>query len=411
MEPAISNPYSMLQKFGELSTLNEENLARVGEAIRPAQIPAGAILHSNLEQGWLIYLIKGKLTLINEHGERYDTIEESAPSSYSPVFSVGGSHDNKAEATIDVELIRIDRLHVEVLLSRQLTEATQVVEVGFDVPDVEVFGSILEAHESGTLEVPSLPEVASKVNEAASNNDMDFVGLAAIIQSDPPFTARLIQAANGPNYRGVAEIGTLSGAISRLGLDGARNLVMAIAVEQLVKNVHPAAKQCIWDFYHEAGEVGALCFVLAKKTASMREERAYMAGLLHGLGMVPIVNHACQVLMPDPNIETVNRVALHLVESVSSWLLSEWGLDAELCDAAESASDWYRSVDKELSVIDLVIVSRLLRMVAQGKQPPVEISTTDIGKTLLEKGCDLSNPIDFLNDIQEELETARQLLS
>lgn len=398
-----------LKEFGGLSALSDENIERVREAIRTLHLPQGAALHANLEQGWIIYLIRGEVTMINQSGERIEIIDGNSARALQPVF-LEGAGDLQAQAHDDAELIRIDRLHVDVLLSRQLSESTKVSDIIFEGADTEVFASIFDAHENGTLSVPSLPEVAAVVNEAARDNDMDFSRLAVIIQRDPPCTARLIQIANSANYRGAVDVETLSSAISRLGLDGARNMVMAIAVEQLVGNVHPAAVQSLRDFYHEAGEVAAICFVLAQKTQCLREERAYMAGLLHGLGIVPIVNHACEILAPNPDMEMVKRVVEHLVQPVSSWLLSEWGLDPALCDAADAATDWYRPAGEEIGVVEFVIAARLLRLVASGQPVPAEIGSTEIGKQLIARGVDLADPLDFLNKIQDELESARQLL-
>ncbi len=409
MNQALMSPHYAIEDFGTLSSLSSENLERVREAIRPFDLPVGAVLHANLEQGWLIFLVDGQLAIANEDGERFENIKAGSDRAMEPVFPEGCS-DRQVSSSRSVSLIRIDRLHVEVLLSRQLSESTKVAEVSYEQSDTDVFASILAAHESEQLEVPSLPEVANAVNEAVRDSEMDFNGLAAVIQRDPPFTARLIQIANSAEYRGTTEVGTLSGAISRLGLDGTRNIVMAIAVEQLTNGVHPAAVQSFRNFYHEAVEIAALCYVVAHKTGSRREERAYMAGLLHSLGMVPIINHACELMAPEPDIAKIERVGVRLVGPVSSWLLSEWGLDAELCDTAEFSSDWYRSVDGNFGLVETVIAARLLRFVALGKVAPVDINCTNVGKHLISVGVDLSDPVDFLNRNKEQIESARQLL-
>lgn len=406
---ALQQENSGLRELGGLSALNDDNLELVGEAIRPCSLPEGAELHANLEQGWLIYLMRGELTMIDREGDRYEVVLADSARALDPIFTEG-CVDITARATRGAELIRIDRLHVDVLLSRQLSESTDVLEVGYEAADTAVFAGLFEAHERGELRVPSLPEVAAAVNEAARRNDMDFSGLAAVVQRDPPCTARLIQVANNPAYRGSVEVETLSSAISRLGLDGSRNMIMAIAVEQLVADVPEVAVQCLRDFYHESSQVAAICFLLAQKSGSFREERAYMAGLLHGLGMVPLVNHACELLGPDPDLELVRRVGERLVESVSGWLLSEWGLDAALCDAAESASDWYREAGEELGVVEFLIAAKLLREVELERPAPADIATIDIGKRLIEAGVPLEDPVRFLADHREELNSARQLL-
>lgn len=399
---------AVMRHLAPLNLLNEGSYKRVVESARSFSLPPGASIKSKFEEQWFIYLVSGKLLLLNRLNETYGVLEARSAAAESPVF--GHGQDGNAQAKTHVEFLRVDKMLYEILVARQTQEATEVAEISFDEDDAEIFASLYDAFESNQLKVPSLPEVLVAVNKAIADPDMGFVEIAAIIQKDPPYTAKLLQLANSPAYQGAGQTSTLSFAISRIGVEAVRSLITAVAVSEMVENVHPSAVEPLRLFYQEAAEIAALCFVLARRIGTIPEERALMAGLLHRLGMVPIVSHASDVLQPTPEPARIRAVAGRLIEPVSGWLLSEWGLDGELCDVAESATDYYRPCDKHLGIMEVVIAARLLCLAEQGVESEVNLADTPIGARLIAEGVDISDTSAFLMEIAEELEAARALL-
>jgi len=398
-----------LRHLAPLNMLDDANLQHVADTARSFSLPEGAALQWKSETGWLIYVLSGRLVLLNSKGDRCGSFEGGRQEAAQPVFTSdyeGGS----AQARSPVEFMRVDRLLYDVLISRQVASGTEVAEVSFEEDDTAIFSSLYDAFAAEELQVPSLPEVMIAVNKAISDPDMGFAEIAAIIQKDPPYTARLIQMANSPAYASANEVTTLSFAISRIGTESVRSLVMALAVSDMVDNVHPSAVESLRRFYQDASEIAALSFVLARRVGSVPEERALMAGLLHRLGMVPIVSHACEALPAPLDTAGIEGVADRLIEPVTSWLLSEWGLDAELCDVAESASDWYRNCE-EIGLLEVVIAARLLHATAQGREAPAVLAETPIGQKFIVSGLALGDLEAFLADAAEDLEAARQLVS
>lgn len=409
MEQDVFVDEMIMRRLAPLNELNDDNFAQVVASTKSYSLPPGARLESRLEGGWFIYVVSGKALLVNGRGERYSAVEAKTPAAEVPLFA-GDVDEGGAEAKTHVEFLRVDKLLYEVLVTRQADAGTELLEIDFDEDDAVIFGSLYEAFESKTLKVPSLPEVLMKVNKAIGDPNMGFAEIAQIIQQDPPYTARLIVLANSPAYGGGGNVNTLSFAISRIGVESTRNLLMGIAVERMMGEVHPQAVGLLQKFYRKASDIAALCFVLARRLGTVPEERALMAGLLHRLGKVPIVSHAFDVLEPTPDEERISGAAERLIPPVTSWMLSEWGMDAELCDIADSANDWYRACGEHPGLLEIVIAAGLLHAVHEGETPPAPLEMTPIGRRLIELGLNVADPEGFFAEIAEDLEAARELV-
>jgi len=400
---------SLMRRFAPVNSLSDENFNQIVKSARSFSLPPGAVLESRLESGWLVYIVSGKMLLTNSKGERYGAFEANTAAAESPIFT-GEPTEGNAVARTAVEYLRIDRLLLEVLATRQLDAGTEVLDIDFDEDDALIFSSIYDAFAAKSLKVPSLPEVLQAVNKAIGDPNMGFAEIAQIIQQDPPYTARLLLLANSPVYQGSGKASTLSFAISRIGVKNVRNLLMGVAVERMIGDVNPKAIGMLREFYSDAADIAALCFVLAKRLATGSEERALMAGLLHQLGKVPIVTYAFDVLTPAPDPARISGASDRLIPPITSWMLSEWGMDAELCDVADYGADWMRPCGETLGLIEIVIAARLLHGMRVNEQPDVILCDTPIGARLIELGLAVNEPEEFFAEIAEELEAARELV-
>ncbi len=399
---------SILRRLAPVNLLEEDSYRQVVSTTRSYSLPPGALLESKLQQGWYVYVVSGTAFHVNNKGERYGSVQAKTPTAEHPVFT-GGQNDGNIEAKTHVEFLRIDRMLVDVLMHRQVNTATEVQEFDFDEDDATIFSCIYDAFSAKSLKVPSLPEVMIEVNKALDDPDMGFAEIANIVKQDPPYTARLIQLSNSAAYKGSSTIDTLSLAISRIGVKSVRSLLMGVAVEEMIGNVHPMAVDLLRIYYKEAAEIAALCFVLARRLDTVAEERALMAGLLHQLGSVPLISHAFEAL-DSPDRSRIEGAAKRLVEPVTSWMLGEWQLDDELCNIADSVSDWYRPCDGDIGLLETVIAARLLLEARDSESPSVVLASTPIGQKFIEKGLNIQDPAAFFVEIAEDLEVARELV-
>lgn len=409
MQKDVKVEEAVMRRLSPLNALNDDSFLQLVSSTRSFSLSPGAVLESRLESGWMIYITSGKVLHINYKGERYGSVEAGTSAANEQLFG-GETFEGNVEAKTPVEFLRVDKLLYEVLSARQLAAGTSVVEIDFDEDDAAIFSSIYDAFAAKRLKVPSLPEVLQEVNRAIGDPDMGFAEIANIVQKDPPYTARLLLLANSPAYRGAGQVSTLSMAISRIGVKNVRSLLMGVAVDRMIGSVHPQAVGLLRDFYQLASKVAALAFVLAKRLQTVPPERALMAGLLHRLGKVPIVSYAFEVLTPVPDSQRISGASDRMIPPVTSWMLSEWGMDAEICDVADHADDWFRPCGESLGLLEVIIAARLLHSMKEDENPQVLLGDTPIGVRLIEMGLDINDPDAFFNEIAEELEVAQELV-
>ncbi|MES9896337.1 MAG: HDOD domain-containing protein, partial [Candidatus Thiodiazotropha endolucinida] len=90
-----------------------------------------------------------------------------------------------------------------------------------------------DAIDHNRITLPTLPEVALKVRDAVEREQSSANQIADIIASDAALSARLLQVANSPLYRGRVTIDNLQMAVARLGVRLVRSLVISLIMQQI----------------------------------------------------------------------------------------------------------------------------------------------------------------------------------
>ncbi|MCW8891243.1 MAG: HDOD domain-containing protein, partial [Sedimenticola sp.] len=79
----------------------------------------------------------------------------------------------------------------------------------------EFFESLQTAITNNQITLPTLPEVALKVRDAVEQENVTAQQIADMVATDAALSARLLQVANSPLYRGRVSIDTIQMAITR----------------------------------------------------------------------------------------------------------------------------------------------------------------------------------------------------
>ena len=75
-----------------------------------------------------------------------------------------------------------------------------------------------------TLVLPTLPEVAIKVRQAADNPDVNLMQMSDVISQDPALSARMIKVANSAIMGRSVKVSNLQQAVTRIGLRQIKNI-------------------------------------------------------------------------------------------------------------------------------------------------------------------------------------------
>ncbi len=266
----------------------------------------------------------------------------------------------------------------------QLTEFAQQLESGnaeMDVVEIEqseeenaltiqMFQDLM----SGNLRLPSLPSVAQKIQQAFANDAANAASICTIIQADPAITAKLIMISNSALYGGQVAIESLQQAVVRLGFETTRKQVLTYAVKELFQGKTSAMNTHMKDLWKHSQHVACLCRLMANHLKGFDVEQAQLAGLIHDLGEVAILQYAQdnQDLIDNP--ELLMRAVHKLRPQITGMLLNQWKFSAEFVTVGEECEDWFRNPDDNPDLCDLVLIAQYHALIGtpEMKQlPPV----------------------------------------
>ena len=213
---------------------------------------------------------------------------------------------------------------------------------------------------AGRLKVPSLPEVAFKIRQAIQDDDKNAFQIAKIVQLDPVLTTRLIQVANSPLYRGTKTIEECHSAISRLGLKTTRTLVTSFAVQQVYQAKHPKVRKALKLNWRHSSHVAAISYVLGRVTPGIQPDRALLAGLVHDIGVLPVLRYSEEYPEVLDDISSFTAMLRQVTPGLGRLVLKAWGMGEELWQVPEQVYNWhYQENSNKIDYVDMVIVSHL----------------------------------------------------
>jgi putative nucleotidyltransferase with HDIG domain len=136
----------------------------------------------------------------------------------------------------------------------------------------------------------SLPEISLRVNKIANDPDSTAEEMAKVISQDPALVVRMLKIANSSFYGVSKEVDTISRAVSILGTNKIRDLVLSTAASQAFDGI-PNQLISMQDFWHHSLYCGLLAQILAKKCKkAVKAESIFIAGLLHDIGQLIMFN-------------------------------------------------------------------------------------------------------------------------
>lgn len=272
----------------------------------------------------------------------------------------------------------------------------------------KVSQDINAAIDNDELILPTLPEIALKVREVADDPDASIKQLADVISSDAALTARIIKVANSPLFRAPREIEDLNMALSRLGMAYTCNLATGLAMEQMFQATSDLIDKRLRDVWSRSSEIAGMCHVLCKHRTKLRPDQAALAGLVHKIGVLPVLSYAednPSVLRDSMTLDSVIE-ALHPQLGVK--ILTTWEFPTEVRNVPVDHLNFTRNLDKP-DYADLVTVAMLQN---QASNPTGMSSDIDYTKVKAFYRLDLDPSIDVAEaeDLSAEMEAALAML-
>lgn len=190
-----------------------------------------------------------------------------------------------------------------------------------------------------SVELPSLPHVAQRMHEAVQDADVDLQRLGHIVGQDAGIAARILRTANSPLYRGESPCREVADGVSRLGFGRTRELVMAFTMKHMFVVSDPALMFLMEKHWRHSRDVAVTSYVLAERSRDFESERALMMGLMHDIGVVPLIAHAVRLGDEQQSVDELPTVLDNLKAEAGHMLLARWGFEDELLTVVRDVDD------------------------------------------------------------------------
>ncbi|MFT4888172.1 MAG: HD-like signal output (HDOD) protein [Pseudohongiellaceae bacterium] len=229
-----------------------------------------------------------------------------------------------------------------------------------DVSAQDIKQALLQAIKKDQLVLPTLPEIALQVREAAANPDTDIKKLQSLLQNDASLSARVVRVANSPLVRGHRTIDNLPAALSRLGVTYSCNLALGLAMEQMFQATNEVIDTRLREVWSQSTEVAAIANVLAQHYTNLEPDQATLAGLTHQIGILPILTYAeeNEELLMDENQRELDKIIVEISPMIGERILQEWKFPEALASVPTQHLDILRN-SPHPDYADVVIVARL----------------------------------------------------
>jgi len=265
--------------------------------------------------------------------------------------------------------------------------------------------------QSDDLVLPTIPDVVFKIRRAINDDKSSASSIARIVQTDPSITAKLIQISNSPLYMGRKKIESCPEALTRLGLKTTQDIITSFAMKSVFNAKSPVIRQKMTELWVHSSYIASVSAVFAHKIPGFDPDRAMLAGLIHDIGIVPILTYADKypdiIANPKDLVETVRQ----LRADIGVQIIRQWGFPEDFEDVVINAENWFRNDSKPSSYSDIVMIAQLHSFI--GKVDIKKIPKIDDLPAYKKLAVHLNANagINILDTAKDEIEHIRQMLA
>lgn len=353
---------SILENLALFRELSQEVLQQLAAEAEFEDVPAQTVIFAQGDHdGWTRYLLSGSLALHEADGSERTLVGLGDIGIADEPLGFVQPHSVGATARTQCRLLRFStaRLH-------ELLEDTRLPEIDVTVMDEQqeeasdrLFLQLVQDLMEERLALPSMPDIALRVREAIASPSTSGAEVARIIQADPVVAVQVIKTANSSLFSGNRPTDNLTAAIARLGFDRTREVVMAITMKQVFRSQSPLLNKRMVELWMRSTLVAAIAAVLARKLPGFSADRALLAGLVHDIGVVPMLANAFEYneLIRDPGLleATIDEYGAQ----VGGMILRRWNFPDDMIRVALDGKQWEREHDGPADYVDLIIVAQL----------------------------------------------------
>jgi putative nucleotidyltransferase with HDIG domain len=224
----------------------------------------------------------------------------------------------------------------------------------------------MEAHEffrklDSISDIPTLPEIAVKLNRMLQDEDVSVRRVSKIIEKDQALVTKILRLVNSSFYQFRSQISTIPRAMVVLGLNTIRNAVLSVSMIEMFPGREIPPEFDIREFWNHSIAVAVTSKHLGEKTRLQTPDECFIAGLLHDIGKVVLAKYfkdlfgEIVVLMRDEGLtffEAEKKLSPVNHAQIGGHLAQKWQLPHGLIDAIK----YHHGISRFVANLNLLMV-------------------------------------------------------
>ncbi|MCK4841493.1 MAG: HDOD domain-containing protein [Methylococcales bacterium] len=268
---------------------------------------------------------------------------------------------------------------------------------------------VQEELDANRLVLPTLPDIALKVRDAVAKGESTSQELAAMIITDAALSARLIQVANSPLYKGTVEINNIQMAVTRLGSSTIRSLITSLVMQQMFTPTTDLLEKYFRATWEQSVNVSSISRALSSFVPHLNADEAMLAGLIHQIGKLPILMLVENIAEFRDSPSRLNKLLEKAHPHVGKIIMDTWDFPEDLKLVASEYVNFDRDTGKKADYVDLVQVA-FLQSIAGTDHPACRREWSTV-PSFAKLGLSTDDDILEIEGISDEVELARSIIS
>lgn len=188
--------------------------------------------------------------------------------------------------------------------------------------------------------LPAMPQILLKLLELCQTDGAGMAEMAKLVGNDAGMTIKILNVANSAAYKRSAQKVGLLQALSALGSDMIKTLVISESVFQTFNSFSGSGSNDLRRFWKHALSTAVMAREIAKAMDYAQPEEAYLAGLLHDVGRLALLAAAPEEYGVNFQADDDERLCkaeertLHVTHvEAGARVVERWNLDSFMADA------------------------------------------------------------------------------
>ncbi|MBN1931884.1 MAG: HDOD domain-containing protein [Desulfobacterales bacterium] len=270
--------------------------------------------------------------------------------------------------------------------------------------------------------MPSLSTTVTKVLEICNSSRTSPNDLNQVISLDPVLTGQVLRLINSAYYSLLSQATSLTRAIIMLGINTVKNLALSRAILNTLNGKNSCGSFSMDEFWTHSICVGVTARFLAtiKRIPLVEGGEYFVAGLLHDLGKIPLLNRFPEEYLQALELSKVEQIPLHQAEDeilginhslVGGMIAERWQLSQIIYDALSHHHNISQTRKKNHQIVTIVALANVYTNISQIGSSGEFYSDDSILNYLLDQvGVDRDALLELHESLLKEIEKAKFFL-